>query len=263
MNNVVTMRRVGKYGRFGNQVAQIMGILGVATKCGHRFAFTYWRNYDALERFGTKEDIDVQKYFLHPLPLLPESGIDFFEIGYPFGYQEINLPTIGNFDLTGHFQSEKFFAHCIDLCRYYMTMKDEGLQTDYVAVHFRGGDYSGHNAGYHPRMTMEYYEKAMCQFDSDTRFLVFSDEMDTAKQMFGRYKNMEYAEGNTYLEDFRLMKRCKSFIIANSSFSWCAAVLGDAVEKKVVAPSVWFGPLFGSDYRTKSKDVYGKDWVVI
>jgi len=41
-------------------------------------------------------------------------------------------------------------------------------------------------------------------------------------------------------EDLRLMAACRNFVIANSSFSWWAAWLGEHSSKRVVAPKRWF-----------------------
>jgi len=55
------------------------------------------------------------------------------------------------------------------------------------------------------------------------------------------------------------MKRCKHFIIANSSFSAMAALLADHPDKKVVAPSKWFGP----HVDISAKDIYHQNWIII
>lgn len=255
---MLTCQVAGKLGRFANGAFQIISTIGVATKSGQPFAFPLWRNTDALERFGTTEDIDVYKHLVHPLPLIPE-GMLFVEKQYTFGYHDIYLP-IGNWSLWGHFQSDKYFAHCIDLVRYYMTFKDE-IDVPYTAVHWRAGDYQEGENVYHPRLTMAYYEKALAEMPSNRPFLIFSDDIDGAKAMFGN--NADYSEGNDYLTDFKLMKRCRNFVIANSSFSLLASILSEATDKKIVAPRTWWGPAWGSNYREMTKDIYPDGSIVI
>lgn len=104
---------------------------------------------------------------------------------------------------------------------------------------YRGGDYTDDPNAYHPRCTNEYYAKAMLQFPFATTFVIFTDDKEAAIKIFGT--EQLYMNGN-YLEDFKVMKRCKSFICANSSYSLFAAILGAHPEKKIVCPSRWFGP---------------------
>jgi len=125
-------------------------------------------------------------------------------------------------------------------------MKDEPPLNDYCAIHWRAGDYGEAPTKYkpkgnpaHPRMAMNYYEPAMALFGADQKFLVFSDDIEAAKDLFG--DRVAYSEGLDYLDDFRLMKRCKHFIISNSSYSLMAAILSDHTDKQVVGPSPWFG----------------------
>jgi len=57
-----------------------------------------------------------------------------------------------------------------------------------------------------------------------------------------------------------LMSLCDHAIIANSSMSWWGAWLIKNPNKKVIAPSMWFG----SDYADKdTKDLYCEGWKVI
>jgi hypothetical protein len=90
------------------------------------------------------------------------------------------------------------------------------------------------------------------------KFLVFSDDIAGAKRMFG--PSMEYSEGRDYLEDFKLLKRCRHYIVANSSYTAMAAVLSDAPDKRVVAPRPWFGKAYT---HITADDIYGPDWKVI
>ena len=250
---MVTYKNLGRYGRFGNQLFEIAGTIGIAKNHGYAFGFPYWKNYDALERFGTTEDIDVQKWFVNPLPV---ADLDLPDYHIPWGYHDVIIQD--NTNIVGHMQSEKYFEHCIDLIRYYFTMKDEPPYNDYCAVHWRAGDYQdGGSNAYHPRQSPEYYRQAMRHFPDNQKYLVFSDDIEGAKVMFDG-KDVTFANGNTY-EDFRLMKMCKHFIIANSSYSLMAAILAEHPDKKIIAPALWFG----KPARLETKDIYPKNTIII
>jgi hypothetical protein len=246
---------LGRYGRFANQLYQIAGTIGIARKNGFDFAFPEWKNYDHVERFGSQEDIDVQKYFDNPLPVykgpqLPDKFIH-------WGYHDIKITQ--SCSLSGHMQSIKYFDHCLDEVRWYFRMKDEYPQNDYCAIHVRLGDYDG---SYHPRLAAEYYLRAASAMQGN-RFLLFSDEPERAKYIFKDTLHSSYIEmapdGN-YIDHFRLMKSCRHFIIGNSSYSAMAAILGEAPDKKVIAPAPWFGPKYTD---ITGNDIYCDDWTVI
>lgn len=237
---IVTFERLGTYGRFANQLFQIAGTIGIARRNGFDFAFPEWRNYDALN-FG-QQNIDVQERFENPLPLY--QGPPLPEFGVAFGYHDIRLSN--SVSLLGHFQSERYFSHCLNEVKLFFRMKEEPLLNDYCAIHWRAGDYGAAPTKYkpqgnafHPRMALNYYEPAMALFGSSQKFLVFSDDIEAAREMFG--DNVEYSQQPDYLDDFRAMKRCRHFIISNSSYSLMAAILGEADDRQVVAPAPWFG----------------------
>ena len=138
-------------------------------------------------------------------------------------------------------------------------MKDEPDQNDYVAIHYRAGDYIDDPAAQHPRCSKEYYEKAMALFPGE-KFILFSDDPLVWLNMM-QVDGITYHDENTYVDDFRLMKRCKSFICANSSFSSFAALLGEHPEKKIVQPSRWFGTQMPPEWVTD--DVYHENAIVI
>lgn len=250
------MLSVGRYGRMANGMFQIAGILGIAKRNNLEPVFPLWINHDHRDRFGSKEDDELWKYFEHQLPSIPDDIVWQPEKPIQWGYHNVQLGA-GNWNLSGHFQSTRYFDNCMDTVQHFFRMKDEGPVNEYVAIHVRLTDYDqGTNKGWHPRLTMNYYAPAMSLFP-DTKFLVFSDDIDTCKQMFG--SAVEYSEGNDYIQDFKLMKRCKSFIIGNSSYSAMAAILGEHPEKRVVAPRPWFGEAAGIN----GNDIYNSDWTVI
>lgn len=237
----------GGLGRFGNQLYTIAGVIGIALRSGQSYGFPKWVNQDnAL--FGDSRD-EMDQFFVNPLPRWID-GVNFQDYGYFWDYRDIILPT-GNWSIDAHLQDARYFAHCIDVVREQFRMKNEPEQNDYVAIHYRAGDYQEGKDAYHPRQTKEYYEKAMREFQG-CEFMLFSDDrllwlnmMIDGDPIGWRdkmgIKDLIYYEGTTYIEDFKLMKRCRSFITANSSFSAMAAILGEHPEKKIIMPKLWFG----------------------
>lgn len=247
----------GGLGRFGNQLFTIAGVIGIADKSGQPFGFPEWKNYDnAL--FGG-EVTNFSEVFENPLPDL--RGItDFLDFGYFWGYRKIFLPA-GNWSINAHLQSPKFFEDSIEKVRHYFKMKDEPEQNDYCAIHYRAGDYIDDQSAYHPRQTREYYEQAMSLMPEGTKYKIFSDaSTEEVLKRIPYNTDTHFWCGSDYLESFKYMKKCKHFIIANSSFSAMAAHLADHPEKKVIAPKLWFGSQANG---LDASDIYDKNWIVI
>jgi hypothetical protein len=258
-----TFTHLGKFGRFANGCYQIAATIGIARRNGFDFKFPYWKNYNGQD-FESGLDIDCQKEFVNPLPLYTDTN-DPPEHGVAFGWHPDRIKLSHSVDLRGHFQSDKYFDHAIDEVRWYFTMHNEPPQSDYVAIHVRLGDYGNqpspqHPDGnpFHPRMNMSYYEPAMNLFP-DRKFLVFSDGIEECKQMFG--DRVEYSEGRSYFEDFKLMKRCQSFIVSNSSYSMFAAIIADQPDKKIVCPGPWFGAAYAGTL--SEQDIYPQGSTII
>lgn len=260
------MTSIGSYGRFANMLWQVAGVIGVARKNGLQPVFKPLRNLDHKERFGSTEDIDIFKYFKNPLPAMPDN-IQWREQPVPWGYNDVRLG-VGNWNLSGHFQSFKYFAHCFDEVKFYMRMKDEEKYKDDVcAIHYRAGDYDN---AYHPVLPMSYYIEAIKQFTPDQNYTLYSDDWDfsfklnTALVKEGiKPKDGQFVpSAGNYIVDFMAMKSSRHFIIGNSSYSAMAAVLGDAKDKRVIAPSAdnWFGKKYTN---ITGADIMMPNWIQI
>lgn len=258
---MITFQQLGRLGRFGNQCFQIASTIGIARKHGYDFSFPEWRNYDHVERFGSTEDCELQKYFVNALPQSPP--IEFTNLEIPWGYSNTYVPD--NVSLHGHMQSDKYFKHCIDEVRHYFRMKNEPLQANFCSIHLRRGDYDDN---YHPRINFDYYLKAIEYVPAGMGFLLFSDDIEEATKL----QDLIYAKTKAivgvstdlnYLDDFSEMKTCSHFICANSTFSLMAAILSEAPGKKIICPSNWFGPAWGPYYKEMSKDIYPENSIII
>ena len=130
-----------------------------------------------------------------------------------------------------YFQNPAYFEDCKDEIK---QMYGQGITPiNRVGIHIRRGDYVN-NLFYVDLMTTGYYERAMALFPNE-KFIVFSDDIEYCKQQ-DIFKDCEFSEGKTEIEDMNLMAGCKHQIIANSSFSlWCG-ILNPNPNKKVICP---------------------------
>ena len=124
-------------------------------------------------------------------------------------------------------------------------------------MHIRRTDYTTSN-GYHPVQTVEYYKKALEIIGEYDKLFIFSDDIEWCRNNL-KFDNMIFIEGNTDIEDLYLISLCKHNIIANSSFSWWGAWLNKNPNKKVIAPSKWFGDMANLN----ESDIVPEGWIRI
>jgi len=260
---MITNQSIGHYGRFGNMLFQVAAVIGIARKSGQPYGFLPLINHDHKDRFGSSEDVELDKYFVNPLPQLAGDCPQLVKREYLWGYHDLYLPT-GNWDLAGHFQSEKYFKHCIDEVRHYFRMADEPTDTKVVAIHWRLGDYDD---SYHPRQPKEYYLHALTKIPDDIEgAIIFTDDKVRGMALAIYLHEITgirigLSVEQDYIMDFRLMKSCRHFITGNSSYSLMAAILGEYPNKKIVCPKNWFGPAWTVPMETK--DLYPENAIVI
>ena len=278
---------IGTMGRLGNQMFQYAALKGIASHRGYEYTIPPENpkiqidNYGLIEAFelsdnkkigwlNTQYDIIAEKHF--------HFDEDLFNT-FPDGS-----------GLYGFFQSEKYFKHIEDEIREDFTFKKEWLEPceefrkdlgdEVIFLHVRRGDPNladkrGFKWAYtqcssqHPPQPLEYYEKALKEFDDDMPVVVFSDSIDWVKEqdLFKPDRFMISEQTDKFSDgalvpyiDLCLMTLCDHAIIANSSMSWWGAWLIQNEYKKVVAPKMWFG----SAYADKdTKDLYPKGCIVI
>jgi len=166
-------------------------------------------------------------------------GNRFFQLAFIWGqFREGKIPDI-------YLQDYRYFDKYREELR--QLFKQEGEPLDYVSIHIRRGKnpdnpdepaYSDNNF-YVDLIKTDYYKKAIEQFRGE-KFMIFSDDDDILWNMSDLLPETEYEISySSELGDFNKMARCKSHIIANSSYSyWCAYLSGN----KTIAPSVenWY-----------------------
>jgi hypothetical protein len=195
------------------------------------------------------------------------------DLGFLNVYQEPRfsytpLPIADNIMYDGHFQSEKYFIHrrkeILDLFSASKSFKESVSANSLdlssaCAVHVRRGDYLKY-PDIHPVQSLDYYQKGLdiLKESGCNDFLFFSDDIQWCKENFTGHR-FYFIEGNEDWEDLWTMSLCKHHIIANSSFSWWGAWLGQREDSITISPKKWFGSKGAPD----ANDVYANNWLIL
>lgn len=192
----------------------------------------------------------VQRRVKHSLPVFLNPK--FVEPSFLYTPQFFSVPR--NVYVQGYWQSEKYFKEIEREIRDVFKLRPELNEMERgwlerieksisVAIHVRRGDYVSnptYNA-FHGLMPLTYYQKGVEMLEKkfgELEFFVFSDDKDWVEKEFKM--NHTIIHGSNEIVDLYLMTKCRHNIIANSSFSWWGAWLGDQNDKMVIAPKLWF-----------------------
>ena len=263
---MLSFNNLGNLGRLANQMFQYASLKGVARHRGYDFSIPpqqVFGQHDTLVRsselniYNVFDNIKNNNIQVARNPILQERMHEFDE--------ELFRSCPDNVDFFGYYQSPKYFEHIKDEIKNDFKFSDEVESIcnemyesingkEIVSLHIRRTDYIVNNN--HPLQPMSYYEKALKLFDKNVQILVFSDDPTWCQeQELFADDSIMISEGNDADVDMCLMSKCNYHIIANSSFSWWGAWLGNS--EKVVAPSNWFAD---SCADKSVKDMVFGDW---
>lgn len=257
-------------GYLGNQLFMLAAALGLAQKSGDEVV---------LPPFDLQDSFENRPFTIKPRVEIKTSS---FFAQYGFGFQ--NIEPKSDVAIQGYFQSWRFFEN-LDLKNIFSANQDmvfrmvKHFQSSgwigkkLCSVHIRRGDYLNLSP-FHTNLPKSYYEEAIALVREQTNvdgFLFFSDDIEWVKQnfksddFFFSETPKEKTQGNSSAElDFRSMTYCDHHIIANSTFSWWGAYLGNNNKKIVIAPNgakyKWFGPNLR---HLDTKDLIPEGWMVL
>lgn len=174
--------------------------------------------------------------------------------------------------ISGYWQSEKYFLKAAAKIRgkiIFQNVETNEIKVrirqmerqNSVSVHVRMGDYLACSALYGGICTREYYDRAflyILEHIENPVFYVFSDEPQKVAELLKGY-NYVLVTGNTGADaykDMYLMSRCRHHIIANSTFSWWGAWLGENKDRIVITPSKW-------NNACKTNEICKEGWVMV
>ena len=115
-------------------------------------------------------------------------------------------------------------------------------------MHVRRGDYIGRS--FYEQVMPDYYRLSLekiRKIDPVDHVLIFSDDINWAK------KSLHFDVATTFVdtsgpdhEHQYLMSLCDHNIIANSTFSWWAAMANQNTNKLICSPEKWFSTVDSS-----------------
>ncbi len=192
-----------------------------------------------------------------------------------FHFNKIDYEKKENIYLDGYWQSFKYFDVFKDDIKKMFIYKDKFpdklnqllniiKKQNSLGIHIRRGDYFNNYNAYirHGVLKIEYYQKALeyirnLNINIDSIY-IFSDDIEWCKKEFlFDFKKIEFINTGIDLIDFVLLINCKHKIIANSSFSWWCAYLGDE-NGIVIAPGNWL-----RNEKINFKDFFLDNWIII
>ena len=263
---MIGFNALGQLGRLGNQMFQFAALKGIARNRGFEYCFPPTKNKN--------EWTDHQLFNPFKLSSTNQLNVQFIDSDRPtvmeetFYFNEKLFNECSDWiSLQGFFQTEKYFKHIRDELLKDFEFRDEILKPaqktisywkNPIALHIRRTDYITNPN--HTALSMNYYEKALSEFDESSDVIIFSDEPQWCmeQKLFKSDRFMISEIENNYM-DMCLMTLCSGHIIANSSFSWWGAWL--AKDNNVIAPKDWF--LGSNNQHLNSSDLIPQSWRII
>jgi hypothetical protein len=156
--------------------------------------------------------------------------------------------------LDGYWQDERYFAEVADQLRVDLRLlpdlNDEQRKlaalittSNAVAIHTRRMQYAASSTGNGGgSLTPSYYHRALeaiLDLTQSPVFFCFGDDPEWFEEWWPASiprTVVHHAGPMGEVIDFWMMTQCRHYIVANSTFGWWSAWLGNAPDKKVLAP---------------------------
>jgi hypothetical protein len=259
---MISFSKLGQMGRLGNQLFQYAFLRTAAQRLGVKFYCPPWIGDEVFLLQDSKEKaekpVNIRVAYREP-------------VSYT-GFNEAAMDIADETDILGWFQTEKYWdRNTIQKWYQFRENKIQRIlekyrQVDFAnstGIHLRFGDKLsdiGQRATYYVAPP-DYYARAISLTGTSKQIVVFSDEVETAKNHLRGVKGeCLFIEGNNPYEDLYLMTRCHGFVISVSTISWWGGFLNESPDAIIVAPAE--GPYRPGCY-IKNKDYLCQDWVKI
>lgn len=274
-------------GGLASQIQQYATLVAIAKKTNKKIIFSdEMKNNEVGFQFNRILDINIEfkpnTFFGDFETIEPKSHLivdkDCFNLD-----ENKNYYFKGRFDLY-HYWYDSIYNDVLNWnwnSKYYDVAKSEydlkyktrhDIET--VSIHIRRGDYLLSHHHHFCRLDSDYYSNAIEKFNDGKayNFLIFSNDIEYAKMLFNESDNVFFIEpgdsdygwtksSDKGLCDLILMSLCDHNIIANSSYSWWAALKNKNKNKKIVCPKNYL--MNYSFARHINENYYPDNWIAI
>ena len=175
-----------------------------------------------------------------------------------FEYKSIELfENVPCYNIEGFYQSYKYFnlyefKSMLDLS--IKSSHNYTIDSNDVCIHIRRTDYMQNN--FHKVLKIDYYLNALDLIKDKGKIYCFSDDITWCKNNFKNHE-MEFVHFENEIDELLFMSTFQNMIIANSTFSYWAALLGN--PKTVICPFHWFQ----NNCHLNTKDLRPESWIII
>lgn len=234
---MIFIKDFAKRRNLGNQLYALASLIGMSERYGCDFMLPQWRYYDyfsTIFQVGKPDKIDIH---------LTEPHFGYCPEYFDMFARDMRKLTV---NINGYLQSYKYWQNCEDWVKaslrfgaaFEYNIKADMPDKPLIAVSVRRGDFVGSKVHY--LLPVEYYKTALAYFDNirhHYEVMIFSDDMPWCRDNFG--DGYYYSDGND-IEQLCQMTMCQHFVIANSTFSWMGAYLGQKPDSVVIRPERHF-----------------------
>jgi hypothetical protein len=258
-------------GKLGNMMFQIAAIESMGHQSGFLTGYpTVDKDIENLKKpQACTSELHGEEYFKlfknfdwHKNFNVPHNSFGLVKVPFEF------VPIVPQDDTryVGYFQSEKYFPdkdfvlnlfEPSDYIKEQLEKYKEIVGQNKASIHVRRGDYIKLNHVYNV-LDIDYYRKAIsCLQDFGiNEYLIFSNDTEWCNDNF-KGDQFTFIHDNSFVELF-LMSKCTHHVVANSSFSWWGAWLGNDSKRVNIAPRKWFATDTPS-----SKDIIPATWIAL
>ncbi len=158
--------------------------------------------------------------------------------------------------IYGNMQAQDYFEKYRDNIKDWLHVKEEADSHEYTAddlciINMRGGEYTNHPELYLDRRYFLNAIKNMKKINPDMRFMVVTEDEESAKKVLPEYECHHFDMGKDYVT----IKNARYLILSNSSFA-LMPVMSSTELKKAIAPKYWARHNISDGFWSSEQNIY-------